>query len=109
MCCHYHAINRQMVKNKYPFPLVVDCFDKLVKARVFSMLDLRHGYYQVRIAKGDERKIAIVTRYGSFEFLVMPFGLCNDLATFCNLMNDVTSILGFVCSSILGRHRGVQR
>jgi len=89
MCCDYRALNKQTVRNRYPFPLAVDCFDKLVKARVFSKLDLRHGYYQVRIAEGDEKKTAIVTRYGSFEFLVMPFGLCNAPGTFGTLMNDV--------------------
>eukprot|EP00253_Pinus_taeda_P022536 PITA_22536 len=77
------------VRNRYPFPLAVDCFDKLPKARVFSKLDLRHGYYQVRIAEGDEKKTVIVTRYGSFEFLVMSFGLCNAPTTFFTLMNDV--------------------
>ena len=56
---------------------------------MFSKIELRHGYYQVRIAEGDEKKTAIVTRYGSFEFLVMPFGLCNAPAIFCTLMNDV--------------------
>jgi len=89
MCCDYRALNKQTVRNRYPLPLAVDCFDKLVKARVFSKLDLRHGYYQVRIAEGDEKKTAIVTRYGSFEFLVMPFGLCNAPGTFGTLMNDV--------------------
>eukprot|EP00253_Pinus_taeda_P026665 PITA_26665 len=89
MCCDYRALNKQTVRNRYPLPLAADCFDKLVKARVFSKLDLRHGYYQVRIAEGDEKKTAIVTRYGSFEFLVMSFGLCNAPATFCTLMNDV--------------------
>ena len=89
MCCDYHALNKQMVTNRYPSPLATDCFDKLAKARVFSKLDLRHGYYQVRIAEGDVKKTTIVTRYGSFEFLVMPFWLCNAPATFCTLMNDV--------------------
>eukprot|EP00253_Pinus_taeda_P010961 PITA_10961 len=74
---------------RYPLPLAADCFDKLAKARVFSTLDLRHGYYQVRIVEGDEKKTTIVARYGSFEFLVMPFGLFNAPATFCTLMNDV--------------------
>ena len=89
MSYDYRALNKQTVRNRYPLSLVVDSFNKLAKARVFSKLDLRHGYYQVRIAEGDEKKTAIVTRYGSFEFLVMSFGLCNAPATFCTLMNDV--------------------
>ena len=89
MCLDYRTLNKQTIKNRYPLPLVADCFDKLAKARVFSKLDLRQGYYQVRIAEGDEHKTTCVTRYGSFEFLVMPFGLCNAPATFCTLMNDV--------------------
>lgn len=56
---------------------------------MFSKLDLRHGYYQVRIAEGDERKTTHVTRNESFEFLVMPFGFCNAPATFFTLMNNV--------------------
>jgi len=78
-----------MINNSYPLPLAADCFNKLAKAQVFSKIDLRHGYYQVWIAEGDERKTAIVTRYGSFEFLIMPFELCNVPTTFCTLMNDV--------------------
>ena len=78
-----------MVKNKYPVPLIQDLFDKLRKATYFTKLDLRSGYWQVRIAKGDEPKTTCVTRYGSYEFLDMPFGLTNALATFCNLMNGV--------------------
>ena len=89
MCCDYRALNKQTIRNRYPLPLAADCFDKLAKARVFSKLDLKQGYYQVRIVEGDERNTAIVMRYGSFEFLVMPFGLCNAPATFCTLMNDV--------------------
>ena len=89
MCLDYRALNKQTIKNRYPLPLAADCFDKLAKAKVFSKLDLRKGYYQVRIAEGDEPKTTCVTRYGSFEFMVMPFGLCNAPATFCTLMNDV--------------------
>jgi hypothetical protein len=77
------------MKNVYPLPLTIDCFDKLDKAKVFSKLDLRHGYYQVQIAKGDEQKTKMVKWYGSYGFMLMPFIFCNSPTTFCTLINDV--------------------
>nr|XP_016483424.1 PREDICTED: uncharacterized protein LOC107804107 [Nicotiana tabacum] len=89
LCIDYRALNKVTVKNKYHIPLIADLFDRLGQAKVFTKMDLRKGYYQVRIADGDEPKTTCVTRYGAFEWLVMPFGLTNALATFCTLMNKL--------------------
>ncbi len=89
MCVDYRALNKAMVKNRYPLPRIDDLFDRFSRAKVFSRIDLRSGYYQIRIAEGDKEKIACRTRYGSYEFLVMPFGLTNSPSTFCILMNDI--------------------
>ena len=89
MCVDYRALNKVTIKNKHSIPLAVELFDRLSKAEYFTKLDLRSGYWQVRVVEGDGAKTTCVMRYESFEFLVMPFGLTNAPATFCNLMNDV--------------------
>ncbi len=89
MCVDYKALNKVMVKNRYPLLRIDDLFDQLSGAKVFSRIDLHLGYYQIRIAEGDEEKTTCRTRYGSYEFLVMPFGFTNAPATFCTLMNDI--------------------
>ena len=86
---HYQTLNKVIVKNKYPIPLIVELFDQLGRVRYFVKLGLSLGYYQVRIVEGDELKTMCVTRYGSYEFLVMPFGLTNAATTFCMLMNKI--------------------
>ncbi|KAH9727410.1 Endonuclease [Citrus sinensis] len=88
MCIDYRALNKITIKNKYPIPLIVDLFDQLGKAQYFTKLNLRSGYYQMRIAKENKSRIACTTRYGSFEFLVILFGLTNAAATYCTLMSE---------------------
>jgi hypothetical protein len=77
------------VKNKYPLPRIDDLFDQLKGAKYFSKIDMRTGYYQLRIRLEDLPKTAFVTCYGQYEFMVMPFGVTNAPAYFMNLMNKV--------------------
>jgi hypothetical protein len=89
MCVDYRGLNKATVKNWYPLPRIDDLFNRLSGAKVFSRINLRSGYYQIRIAEGDEEKTSCRIRYNSYEFLVMPFGLTNAPTTFCTFMNDI--------------------
>nr|GEU95058.1 reverse transcriptase domain-containing protein [Tanacetum cinerariifolium] len=89
MCIDYHELNKLIVKNRYPLPRIDDLFDQLQGLSVYSKIDLRSSYHQLRFRDEDIPKMAFRTRYGHYEFQVMPFGLTNAPAVFIDLMNRV--------------------
>ena len=100
LCVDFRGLNKITKKDRYPLPLISDLLDAPKKARIYTKIDLRHAYHLVRIAEGDEWKTAFRTHYGSFEWLVMPFGLSNAPAAFQHFMDDIFGDLLDICTII---------
>ena len=90
LCMDYRQLNKLTILNKYPLPLMTELRERVAGARVFTKLDLKDGCHLIRIRKGDEWRTAFRTRYGHYEYKVMPFGLVNAPATLQAMMNTIS-------------------
>ena len=93
MCIDNRAVNKQTWWDSYPTPRIDDLLDRLTYAMIFSKIDLSQGHHQVAIKAKDKHKIAFISRFGLFEWHVLPFGLCNAPSTFQRLMNSTLDAL----------------
>src|SRR5260370_34227597 len=94
----FRALNKVTKKDCYPLPLISNLLITPAPARIYSKIDLKHAYHLVCIVEGDEPKMAFQTRYGSYEWRVMPFGLSNAPASFQRFINDILGDLLDVCT-----------
>ena len=87
-CVDYRGLNAVTIKNRYPLPLIAETLNRLSRAKIFTKLDIIAAFNRLRIKEGAEELTAFRTRFGLFEYLVMPFGLCNGPASFQHFIND---------------------
>ena len=97
LCVDYRGLNKISKRDHYPLPLITDLLDAPGKARIYTKIDLRHAYHLVRIREGDEWKTTFRTKYGSFEWSVIPEGLSNAPSAFQRFMNDIFADMLDVC------------